>query len=123
MLTDLAVAMAGGATTITQIGALRDQGDLFGIAWDTTAWRTLAGCESAVLARIAKARAMVRRHVWSLIEAKHGRIPPARAAGRDLGEVAVIRLEATIVVARSDKQQARARLRDVRASSADGLVR
>lgn len=46
-----------------------------------------------------------------------------RAAGRDLGEVAVIRLEATIVVARSDKQQARARLRDVRASSADGLVR
>jgi Transposase DDE domain group 1 len=108
VLTDLAVAIADGATAITQIGTLRDQGDLFGpVASDTTAWRTLAGCDSAVLARIAKARAKVRRHVWSLIEARHGAVPPARAAGRDLGEVTVIRLDATIVVAHSDKQQAR----------------
>ena len=42
-----------------------------------------------------------------LIKARHGSIPPAKAAGQDLGEVTVIRLDATIIVAHSDKQQAR----------------
>jgi hypothetical protein len=108
VLTDLAVAIADGATTIGEIDTLRHQGELFGpVASDTTAWRTLAGCDAAALARIAKARAKVRRHVWDLIEARHGGIPPARAAGRDLGEVTVVRLDATAVVAHSDKQQAR----------------
>ncbi len=55
------------------------------------------------LARISKARAKARRHVWDLIEARHGAIPPANVAGRDLGKVTVIRLDATIVVAHSDK--------------------
>jgi hypothetical protein len=89
VLTDLAVAIADGATTITQIDTLRHQGDLFGpVASDTTVWRTLAGCDSAVLARIARARAKVRRHVWSLIEARHGRIPPGegRRAGPGRGD-------------------------------------
>ena len=34
------------------------------------------------------------------------RADPARAAGRDLGEVTVIRLDASVVLAHSDKQQA-----------------
>ena len=108
VLTDLAVAIADGATTIGEIDTLRHQGELFGpAASDTTAWRTLAGCDGAALARISKARAKARRHVWDLIEARHGGIPPAKVAGRDLGKVTVIRLDATIVVAHSDKQQAR----------------
>jgi Transposase DDE domain group 1 len=108
VLTDLAVAIADGATTIGGIDTLGHQGELFGpVASDTTAWRALAGCDSAALARISKARARTRRHVWNLIEARHGAIPAANVAGRDLGEVTVIRLDATIVVARSDKQQAR----------------
>jgi hypothetical protein len=45
--------------------------------------------------------------VWGLIAGRHGGIPPARAAGRDLGEVIVIRLDATIVIAHSDKQLAK----------------
>jgi hypothetical protein len=44
--------------------------------------------------------------VWAQITARHGRIPPARVAGRDLGEVTVIRLDASIVLAHSDKQHA-----------------
>ena len=108
VLADLAVAIADGATTIGEIDTLRHQGELFGlVASDTTVWRTLAGCGPAELARIAKARARTRRHVWGLITARHGGIPPARVAGRDLGEVIVVRLDATIVVAHSDKQQAR----------------
>jgi Transposase DDE domain group 1 len=108
VLTDLAVAIADGGTTIGEIDTLRHQGELFGpVASDTTAWRTLAGCEEATLARVGKTRAKVRRHVWDLIRARHGGIPPARVAGRDLGEVIVVRLDATIVVAHSDKQQAK----------------
>jgi hypothetical protein len=42
----------------------------------------------------------------SEIENRHGAIPPARVAGEDLGGVTVIRLDASIVLAHSDKQQA-----------------
>lgn len=108
VLADLSVAIADGATTITEIDVLRHQGELFGpVASDTTAWRALSECNGAALARIGKARARIRRHVWGLIGARHGGIPPAKVAGRDLGEVIVVRLDATIVVAHSDKQQAR----------------
>jgi Transposase DDE domain group 1 len=108
VLADLAVAIADGATTITEIDTLRHQGELFGpVASDTTAWRALAECDGAALARVAKARARVRHHVWGLIEARHGGIPSAKAAGRELGEVMVVRIDATVVVAHSDKQQAR----------------
>ena len=108
VLTDLAVAIADGGTTIGEIDTLRHQGELFGlVASDTTAWRALSQCDGAALARVAKARAKVRRHLWDLITARHGGIPPAKAAGRDLGEVIVVRLDATVVVAHSDKQQAR----------------
>ena len=45
VLTDLAVAIADGATTIGEIDTLRHQGELFGpVASGTTAWRALAGC-------------------------------------------------------------------------------
>jgi hypothetical protein len=108
VLTDLAVAIADGATTIGEIDTLRHQGELFGpVASDTTAWRALAGCDGVALGRVAKARARVRRRVWGLIAARHGGIPPARVAGRDLGQVTVVRLDATIVVAHSDKQLAK----------------
>jgi hypothetical protein len=108
VVADLAVAIADGATTISDIDALRHQEELFGpVASGPTAWRTLAGLDPAALARITRARARTRQHVWNLIAARHGQIPPARAAGRDLGDVIVIRLDATIVTAHSDKEQAR----------------
>ena len=44
--------------------------------------------------------------MWGLIEARHGRIPPSRVADRDLGTTIVIRMDATIQIAHSDKQQA-----------------
>ncbi|MGH3801981.1 MAG: transposase, partial [Pseudonocardiaceae bacterium] len=104
---DLAVAIADGATTISEIDRLRHQGELFGlVASDTTVWRALEEITPARLDKIAVARARVREHVWEQIEARHGAIPPAGVAGRDLGEVTVIRLDASIVVAHSDKQQA-----------------
>jgi DDE family transposase len=108
VITDLAVAIADGATTISDIDTLRHQGDLFGpVASDSTVWRALSGCDAAALARVSKARARTRKHVWDLVAGRHGQIPPARAAGRSLGDIIVVRLDATIVIAHSDKQQAR----------------
>ena len=69
-------------------------------------WRALEEITPARLGKITAARAQVRAHVWRQIVARHGQIPPARVAGGDLGEVTVIRLDASIVLAHSDKQQA-----------------
>jgi hypothetical protein len=46
--------------------------------------------------------------VWDLIAARHGGIPPARVAGTDLRRTISIRLDATLVVSHSDKEQATA---------------
>lgn len=42
--------------------------------------------------------------VWELIEARHGRIPPARSCYGDLGPVIVIRIDASLIDSHSDKE-------------------
>jgi Transposase DDE domain group 1 len=44
--------------------------------------------------------------VWALISDRHGRIPPSKVADVDLGKTVVIRLDATIQIAHSDKEGA-----------------
>jgi hypothetical protein len=44
--------------------------------------------------------------VWDLIAARHGRIPPSATCYGDLGGWIVIRLDATIQIAHSDKERA-----------------
>ena len=47
--------------------------------------------------------------MWDLIAARHGGIPPARLAAQwDLGATIVIRLDASIVIAHSEKDLAAA---------------
>ena len=71
---------------------LRDQPQLFGeVASLATAWRTLEAIDDAALARIASARAAARRRAW--------------AAGADPGFY-VIDIDATLVTAHSEKEQA-----------------
>ncbi len=104
VLADLAVAVADGATAIDDIRVLRDQGELFGpVASTTTAWRCLNEISDTQLGRIERARAKTRAHVWRQIVARHGRIPSARTCYGDLGKTVVIRLDASIVIAHSDK--------------------
>jgi len=92
VLTDLAVAIADGAETISDLDTLRDQPDLFGeVASHPTVWRTLAAIDDAALERIKRARADARATAW--------------AAGAD-PEFYVIDIDATLVTAHSDKQQA-----------------
>jgi hypothetical protein len=107
VLADVAVTIADGGTRINDIDTLGDQEELFGsVASVPTAWRTLKEADAGRLEKLAAARAAVRVHVWEQIVARHGRIPPCEAAGTDLGDWIAIRLDATIVIAHSDKEKA-----------------
>jgi hypothetical protein len=107
VLADTAVLIADGGRVLSDLAVLRDQDELFGpVASDPTLWRALDEIGPDQRDRIAAARARTRRHVWGLITARHGRIPPSAVADRDLGETIVIRMDATIQLAHSDKQQA-----------------
>jgi hypothetical protein len=92
VLVDLAVMLADGGETITDLAVLRDQPQLFGeVASLATAWRTLDAIDDAALARIGAARAAARAEAW--------------AAGADPGFY-VIDIDATLVDAHSEKEQA-----------------
>lgn len=82
VLTDLAVCIADGGRTLSDIAALRDQAELFGpLPSDTTLWHALDEIDEKTRARIAGTRAAVRRRVWKKITAQHGRIPPGPCRG------------------------------------------
>jgi hypothetical protein len=92
VLVDMAVAIADGATAISDLAVLADQPALFGeVASVPTTWRTLEAVDGAALERIASARAATRATAW--------------AAGLDPGFY-VIDLDATLVGAHSEKEGA-----------------
>jgi hypothetical protein len=107
VLADVAVMLADGGEAIGDIDVLRHQGGVLGpVASAPTVWRALDEVTPARLKRIQAARARVRRHVWSQVVDKHGAIPASRVAGSDLGEVVVLDVDATIVIAHSEKENA-----------------
>lgn len=92
VLVDLAVMLADGGETISDLAVLRDQPGLFGdVASLATAWRTLEAIDEMTLAQIAVARAAARSVAW--------------AAGADPGFY-VIDFDATLVNSHSDKEGA-----------------
>jgi alkylation response protein AidB-like acyl-CoA dehydrogenase len=95
---DLATAVALGGDAACDVAVLRAQPGVFGpVASDPTVSRlvaTLAADADAVLAAIATARAAARERVWDTV-----------AAPLQGGRV-VIDLDATLVDAHSEKQQA-----------------
>lgn len=107
VLADTAVLIADGGRVLSDLATLRDQGELYGpVASDPTLWRTLDEIGESQRGRIARARARIRVHVWSLIEQRHGRIPPSVVADRDLGTTIVVRMDASLVIAHSNKELA-----------------
>ena len=61
VLVDLAVMIADGSETISDLAVLRNQPGLFGeVASGSTAWRTLEAVDDAALERIAVARLEAR---------------------------------------------------------------
>jgi hypothetical protein len=104
VLCDVAVMLADGGEAIADIAVLRHQSSLLGsVASAPTVWRTLAELSPARLAKIDKARARVRRRVWSLLPEG---VAASKVADTDLGDVVVLDVDATIVVAHSEKESA-----------------
>jgi hypothetical protein len=102
---DVATMLTAGGEAIGDIDTLRHQAGLLGpVASAPTVWRTLDQATTAAFGRVEKVRAKVRRHVWSLLPA----LPASKVAGTDLGEVIVLDVDATLVTAHSEKEQARA---------------
>jgi Transposase DDE domain group 1 len=105
VLVALAVAITLGATNLLEAEQLQShhQG-LFGPpVSDSTTRRALDALDEVVLAKVAKARAKVRAHVWSLLHLRPGGFPWLVVAGKRLTGWIVIDLDATIITSASKK--------------------
>lgn len=112
VLVDLAVMLADGGEAIGDIASLGQQSDLrrlhAPVASPPTAWRVLASVDERRLDALRRARAAARERAWLARADVTGRqLPPSRAAGRKLDYV-VVDIDATLVEAHSDKEQASA---------------
>jgi len=106
-LVSMAVAIALGAASMSDIAVLGQLEPVLGAApSDTTARRTLELADPRTLGKIAKARARVRAHVHTLIEAAPGGFPWLEVAGKVLQGWLVIDMDATLITAHSEKQGA-----------------
>jgi hypothetical protein len=105
VLVDVATMIAAGGEAIADIDTLRHQGQVLGaVASPPTVWRALDELTPAALKRIDRARAATRARVWGLIP---GGLPAATAAGATLpADLVVLDVDATIVLAHSEKEQA-----------------
>jgi hypothetical protein len=91
---DLCVTIADGGDCLSDLGTLREQEDLFGrVASSSTAWRVIDSlAREGMFERLRTARARARERAWEL-----GARP----------ERIVLDLDATLVTAHSDKEEAR----------------
>ena len=105
VLVDIAVLLADGGEAIADIDVLRHQSAVLGpVASAPTVWRMLDEVTPAAIRRIEKARARTRRHVWAQLPV----LPASKVADTDLGDVVVLDVDATLVTAHSEKEQAAA---------------
>ena len=94
VLADLAVMVADGGTSLSDLKVLRDQPELFGtVASDPTAWRVLDSIDEPAMAAINAARAAARAVAWMA-----GARPPT--------DVIVLDFDATLITSHSEKEQA-----------------
>lgn len=133
VLTDLACALAAGASGLTDAEAIAAQLALLdesggrgrGGPSDTTIWRVLGelavqiGADGLPRRRLADALAHARARAWDRISTRHGGFSTVAVAGRPLvhaahardgrpegAAVTVLRLDATLIDAASNKQHA-----------------
>ena len=106
-LVSMAVAIALGAASMSDIALLAHQEPVLGAApSDTTVRRTLELADPRTLDKIARARAAVRARVWQLICARPAGFPWLSVAGKLLAGWLVVDLDGTLITAHSDKEGA-----------------
>ena len=103
VLRDLVVMLADGGDCLADLGALRDQLDLYGnVASDSTAFRVIDSIDEQGLVRLRAAVAVARSRAWRL-----GARPEREAAHKEQRrERTVLDIDATLTTARSEKEQA-----------------
>lgn len=107
VMADLAVAITLGATCIRDIRLLEHQRPVFGpVASHPTVWRTLSEIDELGLARIERARAAVRRHVYELLRESPAGFPEVVVEGVPLSGWTVIDSDGTLIGAPSEKEGA-----------------
>ncbi len=110
VLADLAVAIADGATVISDFAVLSGQREVLGpVASVPTVWRALEEIASGgpkTARRVAAAVNASRVAAWEGIVARHGKMPGIRIADRVLDDVICVRLDATVTPACSEKEGA-----------------
>jgi len=100
------VLLADGGEAISDLAVLRQQIGLFGpVASDPTAWRVLDAIDTAALARLRAARAAARELAWAQLLEIRRCLPATTVLGRALPGF-VLDIDATIVLAHSEKQAA-----------------
>jgi DDE family transposase len=104
----LTCAIVLGATNVLQAGQLQQH-------WrrlfprplsDSTLRRTLQAIDGPVAARVERARAAIRRVVWTMLALRPGGFPWITVCGRELADWYVLDLDATIVTCTSRKEGA-----------------
>jgi hypothetical protein len=93
-LTHTVLALADGATCLSDLAALRSQPAMFGpVASDATVWRTFNQIGPVELRGIATARAQARAQAWA-------------AGAGPIGDDTIIDFDSTIITTNADKQDA-----------------
>lgn len=93
-LAQVVLALADGATCLSDLAAMRNQPGVFGpVASEPTVWRTFGHVGPVELRQIAAARAAARQRAWT-------------AGAGPAGEVMIVDVDATIITTKADKQDA-----------------
>jgi len=107
VLLDLALVLIDGGEAINDFQTLQHLGPIIGAVPSTpTVWRVLEETGELALGRVNAAVTGFRRHWWGLPGARPGGFPWLRVAGRALTGVTVVDLDATLVYAASEKENA-----------------
>ena len=109
LLADLALVLILGGEAIGDFQALAHLAPLIGPVPSTpTVWRALSEAGDLQLARLNAAVTGFRRHWWGLLAARPEGFPWLKVAGKELTGITVIDMDASIVLAGSDKENAKA---------------
>ena len=107
VLVDLAVMLILGGEAISDFQGLRHLAPVTGPVPSTpTVWRTLNEAGDLQLARVNAAVTRFRRYWWGLLAGRPEGFPWLRVAGRELTGITVVDLDASIVFAASEKENA-----------------
>ncbi|RSM50584.1 IS1380 family transposase [Actinoplanes sp. ATCC 53533] len=108
VVTDVAVALAHGATNVAAATAVLAQAAIVcgPAASSATVWRVFDDLDEPALVRVAAARAVQRRQVWAALAARPEGFPWLAVAGHPWDGWIVLDVDASLIESHSDKQGA-----------------